>query len=190
MLRLKIENLSSSPLSQAEFYVQQDGKALYGIKEISSKGLIKYTKLRMLYPLRIEVVDLISHQRYIINRKTSFLKQTYEITSIENSLLMTFEPRKIGWKLLNLIFFLTYDIRNSYGEIIGSALLGNPTIIGRQYGELKDSMENTVSYFDWKNFSFWKGYRECDIFIHREDENWILISIVAATIKGLYLQQR
>lgn len=190
-MNLKIVNLSST-LSPAEFYVQQDGNILYHIAEIQSTGCIRfmgYTKFRLLFPLEIEMVDLRNSNRYIIKKKSSFCIASYKLVGNSQYLVITFKPKRIGWKWLHFSSFLTYEIRDNNNKKIGMVVFKNPFIIGFQHGEVKDD-KGSVARFEWKRFSFWKGYRDCDLFITREDERWVIISIVAAIIKGLYLQQR
>ncbi|MFN3481273.1 MAG: hypothetical protein ACK415_12930 [Thermodesulfovibrionales bacterium] len=191
-MNLKIENLSST-LSPAEFYIRQDGNILYHIDEIPSNACIRflgYTKFRLLFPLEIEMVDLRNSNRYIIKRRSSFCVASYKLAGTDNSLLITFQPKKIGQKWLHFSSFLTYEIRDNCDKRIGAVAFKNPFIIGSQHSEVKDAKGNNVATFDWKSFSFWKGYRDCDLLIASDDERWVLISIVAAIIKGLYLQQR
>ena len=93
-------------------------------------------------------------------------------------------------KWLPLSSFINYEIRDPYSRVIGFSSFGNPFILGPQNSEVKDLEGNTIARFKWGNFSFWDGYKDCDLLILSEDENWVIISIVAALIKGLYLQQR
>ncbi|MFN3396821.1 MAG: hypothetical protein ACK4Z9_08540, partial [Thermodesulfovibrionales bacterium] len=181
-MNLKIENLSST-LSPAEFYIWQDGNILYHINGIQSTACIRflgYTKFRLLFPLEIEMVGLRNSNRYIIKRKSSFCVASYKLAGTGNSLLITFQPKKIGRKWLHFSSFLTYEIRDNCDKKIGTVVFKNPFIVGSQHGEVKDDKGNPVASFEWKRFSFWKGYRDCDLLITSRDENWVIISIAAA----------
>lgn len=190
MIMLHI-NALSGPLSlKARFDVWQDGHLIYEIREGSSnicRTLSGFTKFRMLFPLNIEIVEVRTGKGFNLNRGFSLVYSSYEIT--ENRLMVvSFNPVKMRW--LPLRSFMTYEIRDSSGRVIGSSIFKNPFIIGPQHGEVKDDRGNTIATFEWKSFSFWKGYRDCDLLINSKDERWVIISIAAAMIKGLYLQQR
>lgn len=190
MLRLHITALSGPLSPKARFDVWQDGHVIYQIMEGSSnicRTLFGFTKLRMGFPLNIQMVELRTGRRFNINRNLSFVSTSYEIT--ENMrVVISFNPVKMKW--LPLRSFMNYEIKDYHGVVIGSSIFRNPFMIGYQHGEVKDDKGNTVASFEWKRFSFWRGYRDCDLLITSEDKRWIIISIVAAIIKGLYLQQR
>lgn len=191
-MNLKIENLSSV-LSPAEFYVQHNGNILYRIEEMPSDAFMRflhYTKFRMLCPLEMSVVYLKTSEQYIIYKRPSFCAASYKLAGTRNPSEITFEPKKRGWKWLYFSSLLTYEIRDNYNKRIGTVVFKNPLIIGSQHGEVKDDKGNIIATFEWEKFSFGKGYRDCNLMIISEDKRWVVISIVAAIIKGLYLQQR
>lgn len=190
MIMLRINTLSGPLSSKARFDVWQDGHLIYQITEGSSnfcRTLLGFTKLRMIFPLSIKIVDLRTYKQFNLDREVSFISAFYEIS--ENwHIIASFNRKKM--KMLPLRSSMHYEIRDLGGGVIGSTIFKNPFIIGSQHGEVKDDKGNTVASFEWKRFSFWKGYRDCDLLITSKDERWVIISIVAAIIKGLYLQQR
>ncbi|MFN3740552.1 MAG: hypothetical protein ACK4TF_07770 [Thermodesulfovibrionales bacterium] len=190
MIMLRIKTLSGPLSSKARFDVWQDGHLIYQITEDSSnfcRTLFGFTKLRMLFPLNVEIVDLRTYKRFNLYRGVSFISTFYEIRE-NRQMIASFNPEKM--KRLPLKSAMNYEIRDSLNRVIGSTIFKNPFIIGSQHGEVKDDKGNPVASFEWKRFSFWKGYRDCDLLITSRDENWVIISIAAAIIKGLYLQQR
>lgn len=192
MLYFTIKNLSGF-LSPSEFVVKYGSQEIYHIKEtITSpfKRLISFTRFRMLLSLELELIDLESNKTFRVNRKVSYPYNYFTITGEDNFTLVSFEPMKKRWKWISLRSLTTYIVKDSKDEITGTVISKNPTIIGHQHGEVKDLAGQTIATFEWKGFSLWKGHRECELLIERHDKNWILISIVAAVIKGLYLQQR
>lgn len=192
MLFFTIKNLSSF-LSAAEFVINSDGSPIYHIEEtIPSpfKRLVSLTKFRMLLSLELDMIDLESNRSFRIIKKVSYPYNSYTLKGEDGHTIASFEPKKRGWKWLPISSLSTYIVKNGNGEITGSAFLKNPTILGSQHSDVSDMTGQTIATFEWKKFSLWKGYRECELLISRYEEDWVLISIVAAIIKGLYLQQR
>ncbi|MEO0254439.1 MAG: hypothetical protein ABIN20_03330 [candidate division WOR-3 bacterium] len=191
MILFRIDILKGPLSFKAEFDVWCDKKLLYKVIEKSSdffRNILFFTKLRMAFPLEMEFMDFKTGNQFNINRGFSFLVPSYKV-SLNRSPFISFYPRKI--KLLPFFpSFMSYEIRNSYNRVIGFTFFKNPFIFGFQKGEVKDAEENTIATFEWKNFSLWKGYKNCDVLVSSEDERWSIISIISAIIKGLYLQQR
>ncbi len=191
MLFFTINNLSGF-LSPAKFVVYSDGRLIYHIEETMPspfKKVISLTRFRMLLSLELDMVETPSNKILRIKRIVSYPYSYYNIIEGNNP-IFSFEPGKTGWKWLKIRSPLRYIIKNGHGQIAGFACFKNPAILGWQRGEVKDLSDQIVATFEWKGFSLWKGYRECELLISRHEEDWVLISIVAAIIKGLYLQQR
>lgn len=192
MMVFKVEKRSSTLSPFVIFNVNDgNGSISYIIEEvrISSlwRRLMKYTKFRMVMPLNLEIKDTKTGLRYQLSREHAFKSDSYILKRADGDIVITFERKKLRW-IVSLSFYR--DIRDGYGNLIGSINSRNPLIIGPQRSEINDSSGSIIATFVWKEYSFFKGFTKCDINLYRNEEKWIIISIVAAIIRGLILDQR
>lgn len=186
---LRIINLSSF-LSAARFEVRDEAqRVVYQIKESPSSSwmkLVRLTKFRLAFPLKLEIMDSNFNLNYVLFRKGVLVSGTYQLLYPDQSVMVSFEERRI-WRRLP---FIRREILDEYGRPMGSMVPAGIGPRGSRSGVIRGVQGGEISRFEWRGYSFLRGYKECVVYIYSEEERWIVISLVLALIKGLYLHYR
>jgi|FaiFalDrversion2_1042247.scaffolds.fasta_scaffold23052_1 hypothetical protein len=71
-------------------------------REMPRGGLLRYTRFRVLLPLRLELADRIGEQMYSLERSGGLAPLSYRLRQADGSLVLQLEPiGRRGWRLVD-----------------------------------------------------------------------------------------
>ncbi len=153
------------------------------------RRILRLTKFRTALSLKIIIRDITSGRFYFLTRDAGLFSHSYLVKGQEGRTVCSFEQEKVNWRS---IFKLkrNWEIKDGYGRRIASYESANPFILGPQEGRVINISGEEISHFQWQRPSFFRTPRECQVFVIRPEELWVIVSLVAAIIRALYFEYR
>jgi hypothetical protein len=176
----------SGPLSPARFRLfGSESQLLARFEERREGGILHFTKLRTVMPLLLHVEWIPSRTHLLLEReKGLWVPYLYWVKSSHGKTIWCFRRESM------LFGELKWRVFDPYANEVAGVRSSNPLIVGPQRAKITDSAQQIQATFTWKNWSFWKGFREAQIEILSAPDPWTEMATIAAVIRGLELQQR
>lgn len=156
------------------------GRIQHRVEQVSSRGLVGYTKLRALMRLELQWDDAERGETLMLRRVPKLLGALWEIGQLDGSIRWRFQGR--GFLLRR------WEVTDQHTGSSAAGVIRNPLAFGTQSAELQASGAVMAS-LRWEDYSLALG---CPRRVRSEvhDPRWSVPALVLAVIRWCALQQR